>query len=335
MDAFIKAEDLSREYAIKKHSGFLGGVFSAERETIYAVKGMSFSIKEGEVAALVGPNGSGKSTVIKMILGIMPPTSGTLSVMGAAPFKEHRLVALRTGAVFGFRSQLWWDLPLCDSFKLLKKIYRVPDDVFRQNLEYAKEYLDIGNLWNQPVRQLSPGQLVMAKIGAAIQHGPKLLVLDEPTAGIDTVVKRRILEFIKKLCRERSCAVMMSTREMKDAQDACARVILIDGGSIVADSPVEVLMQRYSRKKTIKIDLAAPLAEFSLDGAEGYSRLGGFSWNFEISGEITMGRLIDEISKRAEIVAVTVEEQRIEDIIHDICLSGLEGESAPSRPKGI
>jgi ABC-2 type transport system ATP-binding protein len=330
MDALIRAEGISREYAIKKHGGFLKAVFSGERDTIYAVKGISFSIKEGEIVGFIGPNGSGKSTVIKMMLGILAPTSGTISVMGADPFKERRRNALEIGVVFGFRNQLWWDLPLCDSFKLLKKIYRVPDDVSRQNLEYAKEYLGIGGLWNIPVRQLTQSQLMMAKIAAAIQHGPKLLVLDEFGVNIDIVAKRRVLEFIKRLRSERDCAVIMSTREMRDARDTCARVILMDGGSIVADSPVEALMRRCGGGKTIKVDLTSPLAEFSMDGADGYPRFGGLSWTFEIGrGKITMGRLIDEISKKAEIAAVTVEEERIEDIINDIYISGLDSEAPP------
>jgi ABC-2 type transport system ATP-binding protein len=327
MDVLIKAEALSFEYAIKKHgAGFLKSVLSGEREMFSAVKDMNFSIKEGEAVTLAGPGGAGKSTLIKMMLGILAPVSGTLSVMGADPFKKRRENALKTGVVFGFRSQLWWDLPLCDSFTLLGKIYRVPDGVRRQNLEYAKEHLGIGDLWNQPVRQLSPSQRMVAEIGAAVQHGPRLLVLDEPLARIDAAARRQILEFIKALCSERGTAVIMSTREMKDAEDSAARVLLIDGGAIVADSPAEALRQRCRGRKTIKIGLKAPLAEFSAEGADGYPASGGMTWNFEIArGGMTMGRLIDEISGKAEIASVTVEEERIEDIINDIYISGLDG----------
>ncbi|MDR0615631.1 MAG: ATP-binding cassette domain-containing protein [Synergistaceae bacterium] len=327
MGALIEAEGLSFAYAIKKHgAGFLESVFSGRPEMFSAVKDMNFSIKEGELVTLAGPGGAGKSTLIKMILGILAPVSGKLSVMGADPFKKRRENALKTGVVFGFRSQLWWDLPLGDSFTLLGKIYRVPEDVRLRNIEYAKEHLDIGDLWNQPVRQLRPGQRMAAEVGAAIQHGPKLLVLDEPLARLDAAARRQILEFIKRLCRERGTAVIMSTRDMKDAEDAAARVLLIDGGCIVADSPVEALRQRYRGKKTIKIGLRTPLAEFKAEGAGGYPASGGLTWNFEIEqGGTSMGRLIDEISGKAEITSVTVEEERIEDIINDIYISGLDG----------
>lgn len=327
MDSVILAEGLSRGYRVPKHEGgFLKRLFSGEFETISAVKDVNFSIGEGEAVGFIGPNGSGKSTIVKMLLGILAPSSGSISVLGGDPFRNRRDNAYKIGAVFGHQNQLWWDLRVCDSFKLLKRIYKIKDDVFRQNLEYAKEYLDMNSLWNVPVRELGPGRRMQAETGAAFIHGPKLLILDEPAQDTDIPARRKICEFIKALNCERRATVIMAAQEIKDVEEICRRVMVIDLGSIVLDSPMPAFRQRYGDRRTIRVDLNAPLAEFSLDGASSRPCFGGLTWNFKVDHDrVTIGRLIDEISKRSEIARVTVEGERIEDIIHEIYIDGLKG----------
>ncbi|MDR0647763.1 MAG: ATP-binding cassette domain-containing protein [Synergistaceae bacterium] len=330
MGGFIQAEALSLDYVATKGGGFFKSLFLGGHETIHAIKDVSFSIEEGEVVGLVGPNGAGKSTLLKVLLGILAPTSGEVSVMGGDPFKQRRDNSYKTGVVFGHRSQLWWDLPVSDSFNLLKKIYKVPEGVYRQNLSYAEEHLGIYALWDVPVRHLTPGQRALAETGAASVHGPRLLILDEPASGIDISARRRIMEFVKRLNRERDATVVMATHYMNDTDELCGRVILIDHGSIVADMPLGAFRQRYGGRRAIKVDLNAPMVEFSIEGAAASPEPGGLTWRFRLDpGRITMGRLIDAISERAEIARVTVEDERTEDIVHEIYLSGLGDNLAP------
>jgi ABC-2 type transport system ATP-binding protein len=331
MGDLIRAECLSLDYVTQKRGvGFFKAFFYGRREAIPAVKDMSFSIGEGDVVGLVGPNGAGKSTLLKVLLGILAPTSGEVSVMGGDPFNKRRDNAYKTGVVFGHRSQLWWDLPVSDSFNLLKKIYKIPDSVFRQNIGYAKEHLGIGGLWDVPVRQISPGQRALVEVGAATVHGPELLILDEPASGVDIPARRRILGYVKRLNCERNATVIMATHYMNDVYELCGRVILIDLGSIVVDMPLSAFRQRYSGQHTIKVDLNAPLAEFSIEGAVASPQSGGLTWSFRLEPDrVTMGRLIDEISEHAEIARVTVEDERVEDIVHEIYMSGLSGNLPP------
>jgi ABC-2 type transport system ATP-binding protein len=335
MDGLIQVQGLSLYYVTQKRGcGFLKALLFGEREEVPAVKDMYFTVGEGEVVGLVGPIGAGKSTLLKVLLGILAPTSGEVSVMGCDPFKNRRDNAYKTGVVFGHRSQLWWDLPVSDSFDLLKKIYKVPDGVFRQNLNYAKEHLDIGGLWGVPVRQLTPGQRALVEVGAATLHGPELLILDEPASGVDITARRRIFGFVERLNRERNATVIMATHYMNDVNELCGRVILIDLGSIIADMPLSEFRQRYRGQRNIKVDLNAPMAEFSIEGAAAVRLSGGLVWSFRLEpGRVTMGRLIDEISKRAEIACVTVEDERVEDIVHEIYINGLGADLLPEDLK--
>jgi ABC-2 type transport system ATP-binding protein len=324
MKEFIQAEELSRNYkTARRGNGFLKFMISREYDTIYAVKAINFLIGRGELVGSIGPNGAGKSTIIKLLCGILSPTSGSISVMGTDPFKKRRQNAYRIGVVFGQRSQLWWDLPVCDTFELLRKIYKVPPEIYRRNLEFARAYLNVDAFWNQPIRQLSLGQRMRAEVGAVILHAPDLLVLDEPTIGLDIVAKRQIREFIIKLNREYSTTVILTTHDMKDIEETCNRIILIDSGAIVVDSSIDDLKNRYNRKATVvKVNFSAPLKELIVDGVIGLPESNGMTWCFHIDQNfMTTGRLLYEISKKAEIAEIFVKEQAIEDIIHDIYIA--------------
>lgn len=325
MQGLIRVEALSRDYRVaKRGGGFLKFMFSREFETIHAVSGIHFTISKGELAGFVGPNGAGKSTTIKMMSGILVPTSGSVAVMGNDPFKKRKQNAYRIGVVFGQRSQLWWDLPIGDTFTLLKKIYKVQDDIYHRNLGLFKEYLDLESIWNQPVRQLSLGQRMRAEIAAAILHNPELLFLDEPTIGLDIVAKRQIREFILKLNRDYQTTVVLTSHDMKDIEEICGRIILIDKGAIVVDCPMRELKNSYNKTAVVKVNLNRPVAEFHIAGASGASELDGLKWTFLVDkGVTTTGHLVFEISKLAEIADIEIKERAVEDIIHDIYKNGV------------
>jgi ABC-2 type transport system ATP-binding protein len=327
MEGFIRAEELSRNYRVaRRGKSFLKFMISREYDTIYAVKAINFSIGRGESVGLIGPNGAGKSTTIKMLCGILAPTSGSISVMGNDPFKKRRQNAYHIGVVFGQRSQLWWDLPVCDTFELLRKIYKVPRDVYMRNIEFARAYLNVDSFWNQPIRQLSLGQRMRAEIGAVILHAPDLLFLDEPTIGLDIVAKRQIREFIIRLNKEYSTTVILTTHDMKDIEETCDRIILIDHGAIVVDSSLHELKSRYNDgMAVVKVNFSTPLKELAVDGVTGSPESDGMTWYFRLNQNfMTTGRLLYEISKKAEIAEISIKEQAIEDIIHDIYVKGGE-----------
>ena len=325
MQELIRVEALSRDYRVaKRGGGFRKFMFSREFETIHAVSGIHFTISKGELAGFVGPNGAGKSTTIKMMSGILVPTSGSVAVMGNDPFKKRKQNAYHIGVVFGQRSQLWWDLPIGDTFTLLKKIYKVQDDIYHRNVGLFKEYLDLESIWNQPVRQLSLGQRMRAEIAAAILHNPELLFLDEPTIGLDIVAKRQIREFILKLNRDYQTTVVLTSHDMKDIEEICGRIILIDKGAIVVDCPMRELKNSYNKTAVVKVNLNRPVAEFHIAGASGASELDGLKWTFLVDkGVTTTGHLVFEISKLAEIADIEIKERAVEDIIHDIYKNGV------------
>jgi ABC-2 type transport system ATP-binding protein len=325
LEQLIQVKGLCRDYKIaKRDGGFLSFMFSRRYEIIHAVNHIDFSIRRGELVGFVGPNGAGKSTTVKMLAGILTPTAGQVLVMGNDPFRKRKQNAYHIGVVFGQRSQLWWDLPIGDTFKLLKKIYRVQDDIYEKNLGLFKEYLDLESIWNQPVRQLSLGQRMRAEIAAAILHDPALLFLDEPTIGLDIVAKRQIREFILKLNRDHQTTVILTSHDMKDIEEICQRIILIDKGVIVVDCPVAELKQSRNKTVVVKLNLNTPVPAFDIAGARGKPEAEGWCWSFEVDKTMTTtGHLLFEISKIAEIADIEIKEQAIEDIIHDIYKNGL------------
>ncbi|MCL2080392.1 MAG: ATP-binding cassette domain-containing protein [Oscillospiraceae bacterium] len=206
----------------------------------------------------------------------------------------------------------------------MKNIYKVQDDIYENNLSLFKEYLDLESIWNQPVRQLSLGQRMRAEIAAAILHNPELLFLDEPTIGLDIVAKRQIREFILKLNRNYQTTVILTSHDMKDIEEICNRIILIDKGVIVIDCPVAELKQNHNKAAVVKVNLNEPVSAFDIAGAKGTSESDGLKWSFEVDKSITTtGHLVFEISKIAEIADIEIKEQAVEDIIHDIYKNGV------------
>ena len=250
--SIIVAEKLFRNYKIvNKQQGWIKSLFVREYKEIEAVKDVSFEIKLGEVVGVLGPNGAGKSTVIKMLSGILVPTRGRVSVLGRDPFEARKRNAYDIGVVFGQRSQLWWDLPIKDTFKLIKKMYKISDEIYHDNLQLYNEYLDLRSIWDQPVRQLSLGQRMRAEIAISILHNPKILFLDEPTIGLDVVAKKQIREFISFLNKTKKTTVILTSHDMKDIEILCERIMIIDHGKKLIDSTLKSLQEKFNQGKTM------------------------------------------------------------------------------------
>ena len=243
----IVADELVKEFRLpKRYGGLLGGVrtlFTPSYMVKRAVDGVSFTVAEGELVGYLGPNGAGKSTTIKMLTGILVPTSGRLEVAGLVPWQHREENARRIGVVFGQRSQLWWDLPLIDSLRLIGKLYRVPPAQYRRNLDRFTELLGLGQFLQTPVRQLSLGQRMRGDLAAAMLYEPPLLYLDEPTVGLDVLAKERMRSFIAEVNRENGTTIILTTHDLADVEKLCRRIIFIDQGRVLYDGPVQRLKE--------------------------------------------------------------------------------------------
>jgi len=262
MSQVIFVQDLRKAYRrIKRQHGPFGalkGLFSQDYLTHDAVSGVSFTVSEGERVAIIGPNGAGKSTTLKMLSGVLQPSSGTVEVLDLTPWRQRRALAYGIGVVFGQRSQLWAELPARDAFVLLRRIYDQDAEVFRRRLGELTERFGLADILDQPVRQLSLGQRMRCEITASLLHGPKLLFLDEPTIGLDITAKAAIRDFIREQSREVGQTVLLTSHDTRDIELVCERVIVINEGRIVVDQPVAELRRRFLDRKVVTIRSAAP-----------------------------------------------------------------------------
>ena len=246
----------------KRNAGFkesLKALFQKEYTEIRALEDVSFTINEGEMIGYIGPNGAGKSSTIKIMSGVLTPDSGSCIINGRCPWKERKAHVKEIGVVFGQRSQLWWDVPVIDSFELIKDIYAVEENTYRKNLERLTDLLDIGEIRKTPVRQLSLGQRMRCEIAASLLHDPKILFLDEPTIGLDAVSKIAVRDFIKTINKEKGTTVILTTHDMQDIEALTERILLIGKGKILLDGTLEDLKKRYSGKKTISLEYTGRL----------------------------------------------------------------------------
>ncbi|KNZ70991.1 ABC transporter [Thermincola ferriacetica] len=249
----IETEKLTKEFKVfNRREGLLGAVydlFSRRYHTVKAVHELDFTVEEGEMVGYIGANGAGKSTTIKMLTGILTPTSGKVMVNGYSPFKEREKCTRGIGVVFGQRSQLWWDIAVIESFKLLRRIYEVPEKAFRRRLADFTEILDLGPLLNLPVRKLSLGQRMRCELAAALLHNPPLLFLDEPTIGLDVLAKEKIRDFLKRINKEENTTILLTTHDLGDIEALCPRVAIIDHGRMIYDGTLESLLKRWGQKE--------------------------------------------------------------------------------------
>ncbi len=256
----IDVKDLRKQFQVQKNreglSGALKDLFKREYREVTAVKDISFQIPQGEICGYIGENGAGKSTTIKMLTGILVPTAGEIKVNGYVPFKDREKFVNGIGVVFGQRSQLWWDIGVIESFQLLRKVYGVSEADFRKRLDALVERLQLGDLLNRPVRKLSLGQRMRCELVASLLHNPSILFLDEPTIGLDIVVKTEIRDFLLQMNKEEGTTILLTTHDLQDIEALCSRVIMLDDGRIIYDGGLEDLKTRWSKGREIQFQFA-------------------------------------------------------------------------------
>ena len=309
----IELSDVSRAFTVTSRVGL-----RRTKREVRAVDGMSFTVEPGEVMGYIGPNGAGKSTTIKMLTGILVPTAGQLRVCGLDPVGRRRELARRIGVVFGQRSGLWWDLPLADSFALLRAIHRVPEAAYRARLDRCVEVLGLSEFLATPVRQLSLGQRMRGEVTAALLHAPDLLVLDEPTVGLDLVSKERLRAFLQEVNATDRVTVLLTTHDLADVERLCRRVVVIDHGTVVADDPLPALRTRFGGARELVVELAEPVG--ALTGLPGVltstTEADGLRHRLTFSpADTTAAALIATVAARTALRDVTVVEPSIEDVV--------------------
>jgi len=309
----IDVQDLERTFVVRKRAGALRRVAT----TVEAVHDLTFAIESGEMVGYIGPNGAGKSTTIKMLTGILVPTSGHVRVAGLEPRRDRVELARRIGVVFGQRTTLWWDLPLRDSFDLLQKIYRTEPARHRENLDRYLDLLDLGDLLDTPVRQLSLGQRMRGDIVAALLHDPEILFLDEPTIGLDVISKGRLREFLRALNAERGTTLVLTTHDLQDIEALCDRVVVIDHGTAVYDGSLAGLHQRGGSARTLVVDLVDEAPPIEVPGATTRRVEGPRQW-LSFPADASAAPLVAAVAAAYDVADLSIQEPDIEDVIREL-----------------
>jgi ABC-2 type transport system ATP-binding protein len=324
----IRVSNLVKEfYRPKRQPGLLGGLktlVTREYTTTRAVDGVDFSIDEGELVGYIGPNGAGKSTTIKMLTGILVPTSGEIEVAGLVPWRERERNALNIGVVFGQRTQLWWDLPLIESFKLVGKMYRVPAKTYERNLARFRALLDLDEFIATPVRQLSLGQRMRGDLAAAMLYEPRIVYLDEPTVGLDVLAKERIRGFIEETNRENQTTIILTTHDLADIERLCPRIILIDHGRVLYDGPVERLKSQYAPHRVLVVQLSPDYIQsisdtpVDLPGVDLMRREDFKLWLRFDPERVAVANLIAAVTARYPVTDLSIVEPELETVIREM-----------------
>jgi ABC-2 type transport system ATP-binding protein len=327
-DALIQAEFLSKHFRVYEHRRSAWGAFrnlvSPSYRTVRAVQDVCFRIARGELVGYIGPNGAGKSTTIKMLTGILVPTSGRVVVDGRVPHRQRKEHVRHIGVVFGQRTNLWWDLPTIESFDLLRYIYRIPVDRYRANLGFYCELLDLEEFLDTPVRTLSLGQRMRADLAATLLHDPDILFLDEPTIGLDVVAKQRIRAFIRLLNQERGTTIILTTHDLGDVEKLCDRVLMIDRGRLIYDGDLEALRRRFGYSRVLRVEMADDYETVELPGADLRYRDGRRVFYRFDTGAIGVSELIQRLTERYRVADIAVREAEIEEIVGRIYEGGLD-----------
>jgi ABC-2 type transport system ATP-binding protein len=338
--SFIEVHNLRKEFRVfKRREGVWGAfrdLFRRDYQTLAAVDGISLSIEAGEFVGYIGPNGAGKSTTIKMLTGILKPTSGEIVAAGFNPYQDRTRYTRRIGVVFGQRSQLWWDIAVVESLKLLRRIYEVSDAEFKERMASFDNLLGLGEFLHTPVRKLSLGQRMRCDIAASLIHNPPLLFLDEPTIGLDVVAKDRIREFLKDINRTFGTTILLTTHDLSDIEELCRRIVIIDHGKLLYDGSLGDLRQRLGRFNQISVHLQDRRHAAKLDEALGDGN--GIHWEHldeltcrirynreQVSSRDVIRRIVNDVPVRD----IFIEEQPIEEIIKTIYSRGLDAGHEP------
>ncbi|THF73174.1 ABC transporter ATP-binding protein [Cohnella fermenti] len=318
----IELQGISKSFKVAKRSPGIGQAFKAlfarEHTIVHALRDVSFSIGEGEIVGYIGPNGAGKSTSIKVMSGILVPDEGSCRIMGHTPWRDRTEYVRSIGVVFGQRSQLWWDVPVLDSFELLKDIYRIREADYRSNLAMLTETLDLEPILQVPVRQLSLGQRMRCEIAASLLHGPRILFLDEPTIGLDAVSKLAVRKFIRTLNEEKGVTVILTTHDMSDIEALAGRILMIGKGTLLYDGTIEKLRSRFGTERKITVDHEPSEKAPEVPGAT------LLSWTGErtvLSVDTERNRMADVLSRltgQIELIDVSVEAKPVDEMIVEL-----------------
>lgn len=311
MSDCIEVEGLEKVFQVRRRAGLL----RRERREVRAVDGISFTVPRGQIAGFIGPNGAGKSTTIKMLTGILTPSSGRLRVAGIDPPRDRTALASRIGVVFGQRTTLWWDLPLRDSYALVRRIYRIPAARYRANLDRCVELLDLGPLLEVPVRQLSLGQRMRGDIAAALLHDPEVLYLDEPTIGLDVISKAQVRDFLRDLNAEQHTTVLLTTHDLTDIEQLCRRVVVIDHGRLMYDGSLAGLHEVGESERTLVVDLERELPPIEgVPGARTVRTEGPRQW-LAFAASASAAPIVARIAADYPLVDLSLREPDIEQVI--------------------
>lgn len=317
--SFIKVSGITKTFKVaKRNSGVkaaLKSFFKREYQYIDAVKNVSFEIEKGEIVGYIGPNGAGKSTTIKMLSGILLPTSGNISVGDLDPFKDRKKYVAKIGVVFGQRSQLAWDIPAEDTFDLLRDIYKLDNIEYQRTKDYLVDLLGIREIIKKPVRTLSLGERMRCEIASSLLHKPEILFLDEPTIGLDAVSKKIVRNFIKKINRENNVTVILTTHDMADIAMLAKRIILIGKGKILYDGSLLTLKNKYGSYKSIKIITKDKISDLKLKGIIRSDKKDG-NYNYVIdSNVLSISKFLNKITREYNISDIEIENESIDDVI--------------------
>lgn len=322
--SIIEVKNLVKEFKVYKHEkGFLNsvkGLFKPEYDIKRAVDNINFSIDKGELVGYIGPNGAGKSTTIKMLTGILYPTSGEILVNGYFPHSNRRENAMKIGVVFGQRSQLYWDLPIEETFDVFKKMYKIEDHRFKKNLDFYIELLQMKEYLRKPVRQLSLGQKMRANLAITFLHDPDIVYLDEPTIGLDVLAKDRIRKFIREVNKEKSTTVILTTHDMDDIEEICDRIVMIDKGKIIHDGSLKGFKDKFSSGSVLVVDFSEENVEINIPGLKVIKSVDFKKWIAIDTKKISTAEAIRSIVQLYDTRDISIREPEIENIVRDIYL---------------
>ena len=310
----IVCDCLDKRFVVRHRAGRL----RRKRADVTAVDAVSFTVGAGEVVGYLGPNGAGKSTTIKMVTGILTPSAGHVETLGLRPVRDRTALARRIGVVFGQRTQLWWDLPLADSFELLHHVYRTARSRHDENVAAFVDLLDMGAFLATPVRQLSLGQRMRGELTAALLHDPELVVLDEPTIGLDVVSKHAVRDFLTALNRERGTTILLTTHDLDDVERLCGRMLIIDHGRVIHDGGVAAFKASYGTERTVVVDLVQAGPPLDIPGARVSKVDGPRQWVTFDRREATAAEVVAAIVEVADVRDLSIEEPEIEDLVRRV-----------------
>ncbi len=342
-DVMIQVRNLKKEFrkAIKEPGlkGSFKALFKPEYETVKAVDDISFDVKRGEIIGFIGPNGAGKSTVIKMLTGILTPTSGECRIDGKIPTENRKDYVKEIGVVFGQRTQLWWDLALRETYMVLKEIYEIPDEDYKERMAFLNEVLELDDFITSPVRTLSLGQRMRADIAASLLHNPKVLFLDEPTIGLDVVVKDNIRKAIQKISEESGTTVILTTHDLEDIELLCKRIVMIDKGKKVFDGELTELRRRYGQMRELGFELKSAddfsklsyKEQFALSDDDLIVDVSGSNVKVRFNSDVvSVENMLSYTLSKVHVKDINVKDADIEEIIRRLYLGGGEADETTS-----